>query len=136
MYADVLNSDDAAGKNTSFSRDLKNVFLCWSAEGVKEALTSSVLQILRQINDTTRPVAVMRMDGGRPPCPLDAALNAQENSTGGAMWHTINEIAASVATEFPSASLYPPKQPRICPRTLLGYSEPISVLSGRQPATF
>ena len=104
------NSDDAAGTNTSLSRDQKNVFLCWSAEGVKEALTSSVLQILRQTNDTTRPVAVMRMDGGRPPCPLDAALNAQENTTGGAMWHTINEIAASVATEFPLASLYPPKQ--------------------------
>ena len=49
---------------------------------------------------------------------------------------TAQDAVAALEGLVTTAGRNPPLQPRICSRTLMGYSDPISVLSGRQPAAF
>ena len=53
-------------------------------------------------------IVVDQMDGNQLPwliCPTDRATNVRLNSTGGAMFEAVNQVAAALESEFPTVTI-------------------------------
>lgn len=75
---------------------------CWSNDSLVAALVANTLSVLRA-NPTTPMIMVDQMDGNVPPWliyPPDHAANTALNSTGGAMFLAVNEVAKAVESEL------------------------------------
>lgn len=68
---------------------------CWSHPTLVATLTRAIRMILNKTASVLHPIAtVSQMDGNALICPLDKAINAAENTSGGAQFRAINSIVS------------------------------------------
>ena len=100
---------------------------CWSNTSLQKYMVGSIRRILHR-NPNATSISVSNMDGNSMVCPADDAINAAENTTGGANFRAVQAIADTVNKEFPhiristlayNGALQPPAQLKFRPNVIV-----------------
>jgi hypothetical protein len=90
----------------------------------------SNLRLILKAHPSLKIVSVSDMDGAPAICPPDAILNQMENTTGGANFHAVQNIASALLDEFPDVlieilayggSQQPPKRLKFSPNVAVRF---------------